>query len=142
MNTIHRIRRLVSVLAASACALLALAMASPALAATMRVPHYGPPASVAPAQVPAQIHTVVLGGMPGWQIALIAAGTAVLADHPGRDRRPGTCRAAAPDRTRPLTHSAAAQQAARPPDDGRAACCSVLMPNQVFGRIVLAPSGS
>ncbi len=79
MNTIHRIRRLVSVLAASACALLALAMASPALAATMRVPHYGPPASVAPAQVPAQIHTVVLGGMPGWQIALIAAGTAVLA---------------------------------------------------------------
>jgi hypothetical protein len=24
-------------------------------------------------------HTVVLGGMPGWQIALIAAGTALLA---------------------------------------------------------------
>jgi uncharacterized iron-regulated membrane protein len=25
-----------------------------------------------------QVHTVVVGGMPGWQIALIAVGTALL----------------------------------------------------------------
>ena len=36
-------------------------------------------ASVLPAQVPLQIHTVTVGGMPGWQITLIAAGAAVLA---------------------------------------------------------------
>ena len=28
---------------------------------------------------PPPLHTVVVGGMPGWQIALIAAGAAVLA---------------------------------------------------------------
>jgi hypothetical protein len=28
---------------------------------------------------PPAVHTVVVGGMPGWQIALIAAGAAVLA---------------------------------------------------------------
>ena len=66
-------------LLAGACALLALTAASPAMAATWcsRVPHDGP--SVLPAQVPPQIHTVTAGGMPGWQITLIAAGAAVLA---------------------------------------------------------------
>ena len=28
---------------------------------------------------PVQIHTVLIGGMPGWQITLIAAGAALLA---------------------------------------------------------------
>ena len=31
-----------------------------------------------PVAVPAQIHTVVTGGMPGWQITLIAVGAALL----------------------------------------------------------------
>ena len=53
MNTIHRIHPLIGILAAGACALLAFAAASPALAETMSVPHYGPPAGVVPAQVPA-----------------------------------------------------------------------------------------
>jgi len=79
MNTIHIIHRLARTLTAAACALLALAAASPAMAATVRVPNYGPPASGTPAQIPAETHTVIVGGMPGWQIALIAAGTAVLA---------------------------------------------------------------
>ena len=35
--------------------------------------------ATSPAQVPPQIHTMVAGGMPGWQITLIAAGAAVLA---------------------------------------------------------------
>ena len=74
MNTI-RIRHLAGLLAASAAALLVLAAASPAMAATARVPHYGP--SVPSPQVPAQIHTVVPGGMPGWQITLIAIGAAL-----------------------------------------------------------------
>ena len=74
MNTI-RIRQLVGLLAASAAALLVLAAASPAMAATARLPHYPP--SVPSPQVPAQIHTVVPGGTPGWQITLIAIGAAL-----------------------------------------------------------------
>jgi hypothetical protein len=57
--------------------LLAFAAPSPAKAATMIIP--GPDRAVPPSQIPAPIHTVVVGGTPGWQIALIAAGTAVLA---------------------------------------------------------------
>jgi hypothetical protein len=45
----------------------------------VRVPGSG--GYVAPASVPAQIQyrTIVAGGMPGWQIALIAAGAALVA---------------------------------------------------------------
>jgi hypothetical protein len=73
MNTIRRMHHLIGILAAGACALLALAAASPALAQTISVPHYGPPASV----VPAQVHTVIAAGMPGWQITLIALAAAL-----------------------------------------------------------------
>lgn len=69
------LRRPAAVLA-SACALLALAAASPAMAATVSFPHYGP--SGPPGQVPPPVHIVTPGGMPGWQIALIVAGAAVL----------------------------------------------------------------
>jgi hypothetical protein len=79
MTTIDRIRRLIAILAAGAGALLALGAASPALAATTRVPVYGPPAGLAPGQVPAQVHTVIVAGMPGWQIALIALAAALAA---------------------------------------------------------------
>jgi hypothetical protein len=79
MNPIRHIRRLAGILAAGAGALLALAAASPALAATASLPHYGPPASGAPAAPAVVTRTVVVGGMPGWQITLIAAGTALLA---------------------------------------------------------------
>jgi hypothetical protein len=82
MYPIRRIRRIAAVLAgiltAGACALLAVAAASPAMAATMPVPHYGPPAGGTPAP-PVVTRTVMVGGMPGWQIALIAVGAALLA---------------------------------------------------------------
>ena len=73
------IRRIAAALAGLAGALLAFATASPAMAATMSVPHYGAPASGAPAPPAALTRTVVVGGMAGWQIALIAAGAALLA---------------------------------------------------------------
>jgi hypothetical protein len=76
MNTIRRIHHLAAILAASACAVLVMAMASPAMAMTISLPHPGP--SVPQPQVSAQVHTVAAGGMPGWQITLIAAGAAVL----------------------------------------------------------------
>ncbi len=76
MNAIHRIHHLAAILAAGACALLGLAVASPAMATTSSLPHPG--AGVTQPQVPAQVHTLIAGGMPGWQITLIAAGAAVL----------------------------------------------------------------
>jgi hypothetical protein len=108
MNRLHRIRRLVGVLTGLACAWLGLAVAAPAAFAAMSVPPPGrgspgiavlheppgwnkqppPPGHVVgPVLGPnragyppvSHVHTVVVGGMPGWQIALIAIGTALLA---------------------------------------------------------------
>jgi hypothetical protein len=84
MNRIRRIRRigrLTAVLAGLACAWLGLAAASPAFAQNAMFPVSGEGGGeVAPASaVPAITRVVVAGGMPGWQIALIAIGAAVFA---------------------------------------------------------------
>jgi hypothetical protein len=75
-----RLRRLAGLLAAVTCGLLASAAVAPAAFAMIPVPgpggQYGP---VRPAPVPAPIHTMTAAGIPGWQIALIAAGAALLA---------------------------------------------------------------
>jgi hypothetical protein len=82
MNGIRHIRRLAGVLASLTVAVLALG-ATPAFA--MVVPPPG--ASVTGGRVPASsvspattvTRTVLVGGMPGWQIALIAVGAALIA---------------------------------------------------------------
>ncbi len=93
----NRIHRCLSVLAGLSGALLALAVAAPAAHATLPPPEPGGPATMPP---PA-IYTVVTGGMPGWQITLIAAGAAlaaavvaVLLDRARAARRSVTARAA------------------------------------------------
>jgi len=75
MNPIRHIRRSVAVMAGLAAAVLG---ATPAFARLVPDPGAG---YVAPASVPAQVQvrTVVAGGMPSWQIALIAVGAALLA---------------------------------------------------------------
>jgi hypothetical protein len=73
MNPIRTIRRLACTLAGLAAATLAFADAAPA-ALARPVPPGPDPAGIVPA-----IHTVVVGGMPGWQITLIAAGAAAIA---------------------------------------------------------------
>jgi hypothetical protein len=75
MNPVRHIRRIAAVLAGLAAAVLA---ATPAFATLEPGPGAG---YVAPASVPAQIQyrTFVASGMPGWQIALIAVGAALLA---------------------------------------------------------------
>ena len=76
MNHIRRIRRFAVTLAGLAAALLPFSIAAPPAFAE-RVP---PPAmDRGPRIMPAVVHTVTQGGMPGWQITLIAAGTALLA---------------------------------------------------------------
>jgi hypothetical protein len=87
----NRIRRITVMLAAFATAVLAFTAASPA-ALAVRVPPPGGTAGPASGltrsvpwpkttavPTPPQVHTVVIGGMPGWQITLIAAAAALLA---------------------------------------------------------------
>jgi len=89
MNPIRHIRRLAAGLAGLASALLAFAAAAPAALASGQPPPLPPirekhpplHAFLPPFRVPVRVpvHTVVIGGMPGWQIALIAIGAALLA---------------------------------------------------------------
>ena len=76
MNPIRHIRRSAAVLVGLAATLLVALGATPAFARLE--PDQGA-GYVAPASVPAQVRTIVAGGMPGWQIALIAVGAALLA---------------------------------------------------------------
>ena len=69
MNHIHRILAAAAILAG---ALLALAAAPAAYA---ELPPYG----VGPASTHTTVRVVSTGGMPGWQIALIAAAAALVA---------------------------------------------------------------
>ena len=79
MNPIRRIRRIAGALGGLACACLVLAVAAPA-AFAMTVPPFGVSGAVTtPAPPQVQVHTVVVGGMAGWQIALIAVGAALVA---------------------------------------------------------------
>ena len=81
MNPIRHIHRFAVVLAGLAAAML---LATPAFARVVPPPgeaYQGTYCRPRPASVPAQIQyrTIVAGGMPGWQIALIAVGAALLA---------------------------------------------------------------
>jgi hypothetical protein len=81
MNPTQCLRRLGAALAGLAGALLAFAATAPAAFAVRRPPlppaHVHYPVRQAPVLAP--VHTVVVDGMPGWQIALIAVGAALLA---------------------------------------------------------------
>ena len=82
MNPIRRIRRIAGALAGLvglACACLGLAVAAPAAFARTLPPFGVSGAVTTPAPRPVQVHTVVVGGMAGWQIALIAVGAALVA---------------------------------------------------------------
>jgi hypothetical protein len=85
-----RIRHLAATLAGLAAALLAFAAAAPAALASL--PPLPPGSNKHPPLPPGHIHqpvnlpavpaparTIVIGGMPGWQIALIAAAAALAA---------------------------------------------------------------
>ena len=76
MSTIKSLSRLGAVLAS--LAVVAVSFASSALASTSVIPvgsSGGQEGTTAPATV---VHTVVVGGMPGWQIAAIAVAAALV----------------------------------------------------------------
>ena len=78
MTIIRRFRRFAALLAGLGVALVTLA-AAPAAFAMRLPPSGGPGVSPALPQVTTVTRLVVVGGMPGWQIALIAVGAALLA---------------------------------------------------------------
>ncbi len=100
MNPIRHIRRFAAGLAGLACAWLALAAAAPAAFARI-IPQPAGMGSVPASGAVTVTRTVVVAGMPGWQIALIAVGAAllaateaVLADRARAARRPAIATAA------------------------------------------------
>lgn len=104
MSRIQSIRRLAGFMAALATALLAAALTAPA-AFAVHVPPPGGTADSPPVVV--QTRTIVEGGMPGWQIVLIAVGAAVAAavlavliDRARLTRRKPPAPVAAPEPTR------------------------------------------
>jgi hypothetical protein len=74
MKRDHRTRRSLAVLAGLTGSLLALAGAAPAFARVLP-----PPDGFDGSGAPAPVQVIVQGGMPGWQIALIALGAALIA---------------------------------------------------------------
>jgi hypothetical protein len=80
MNRVRHIHRYVAVLAGLAFAWLGLAAAAPAAFAASAVIPVGDDGgtATAPALRPVP-QVVVVGGTPGWQIALIAIGSALFA---------------------------------------------------------------
>ena len=80
MNPLKRIRRFAAVLAGLAGALAAFGV-TPAFAMHVPPPGSGSGVTSSPvgATTPVEVHTVFVGGMPGWQIALIAVVAALLA---------------------------------------------------------------
>jgi hypothetical protein len=79
MNRIKRIRRAAAALTGLALTWLGLAAVAPAAFARIAPPSGGSVGVTAPSGSFTVTRTVVVGGMPGWQIALIAAGAALLA---------------------------------------------------------------
>jgi hypothetical protein len=91
LHTAARLGRLIAALAAVSCGVLSWAGAAPAASASIiPVPADGP---YGPAPAPA-VRVITAGGMPGWQITLIAlaaalaaATTAVILDRVRASRR-------------------------------------------------------
>ena len=79
MSTIKSLSRLGAVLAS--LAIIAVSLASSASASTSMIPVGGSGGGAGPGGTPAPVtvvHTVIVGGMPGWQIALIAVVAALF----------------------------------------------------------------
>jgi hypothetical protein len=74
MNSVHRrhhVRRIAAILGGLAASVLVVLTGATAAFADPDPPIPGPALLLRP---PPQVHTIVTGGMPGWQIALIAIG--------------------------------------------------------------------
>jgi hypothetical protein len=99
LNTRPRLRRIAAVLSVAAAVVLAWAAAVPAAsAAIIPVPGAGAGYRPAPAATGGTVHVITAGGMPGWQITLIAVAAALAAATAAifADRARASRRAASP----------------------------------------------
>ena len=79
-RTAMRLRRITAALAAVTGGLLAWAATAPAASATILIPDPGGASGTVPATAPAApVQVIAVGGMPGWQITLIAVAAALVA---------------------------------------------------------------
>jgi hypothetical protein len=78
LNTAARLRRVIAALAVVTCGLLGWAGAVPAASASI-VPFPGGSYGPAPVTPGRTVQVITAGGMPGWQIALIAVTAALVA---------------------------------------------------------------
>jgi hypothetical protein len=78
MNHVRLIRRALSVIGVAGGSLLGFVLFAPSAYARVMPAPVGTSSGVSPQPVPPLVHTVVTGGMAGWQIALIAIGAALL----------------------------------------------------------------
>ena len=78
-RTTMRLRRITAALAAVTGGLLAWAAAPAASAATILIPDPGGASGPVPATPAAPVQVIAAGGMPGWQITLIAVAAALVA---------------------------------------------------------------
>jgi hypothetical protein len=74
-----RLRRITAALAAVTGGLLAWAATAPAASATILIPDPGGASGPVPATPAAPVQMIAAGGMPGWQITLIAVAAALVA---------------------------------------------------------------
>jgi hypothetical protein len=72
----HHFRRIASILGGLAASVLVVLTGATAAFAYPDPPITGP---AFPMHLPPRVQTIVAGGMPGWQITLIAIGAAILA---------------------------------------------------------------
>lgn len=87
MTHMQHVRRFVGILTGLAAALVAAIAIAPSAFAMVDPPPGGPLSRFEPQpvanlkhpQVPVHTHTAIAIGMPGWQIALIAVGAAIVA---------------------------------------------------------------
>ncbi len=79
MSYFQRVSRISWVLAGMAVSVVAFVMAAPAAFAIRQPPNPVGDAPTAAPPPPVPVHVVAGGGMPGWQITLIAIGAALVA---------------------------------------------------------------
>jgi hypothetical protein len=78
MNHIHRLHRFVGVVLTLGATALGLALWAPAAVAMPMPDPGGTSSSVAGQSTPIVAHSAPAGGMPGWEITLIALGAALF----------------------------------------------------------------
>ena len=100
MNPIRAIRRTARILAVLASAVLASLAATPAALAT---PRPRPPGWNTHPPLPAHIHPLATGGIPGWQLTLMAVTVVLLVATLVAIGYPGPGRPAAGERTHRLS---------------------------------------